>query len=143
MGEQLLAELGVMIPPNPQRLSQRLVSSRHALSQALSGPQAQAWLERAQRCDDRRDVRLAKADRAAIGVGEVNVPEPAAGQAQGGGVIGTAFQYANVSDTRLRVFAGRPAREKNIDSMVAAVERLGAPYKLLLVGAGKDEKERN
>lgn len=42
------------------------------------------------------------------------------------------------SDTRLLVFAGRPAREKNIDSMVAAVERLGAPYKLLLVGAGKD-----
>lgn len=42
------------------------------------------------------------------------------------------------SDTRLLVFAGRPAREKNIESMVAAVERLGAPYKLLLVGAGKD-----
>ncbi|WP_309089350.1 glycosyltransferase [Phenylobacterium sp.] len=41
-------------------------------------------------------------------------------------------------ETRLLVFAGRPAREKNIDSMVAAVERLGAPYKLLLVGAGKD-----
>jgi alpha-1,6-mannosyltransferase len=43
------------------------------------------------------------------------------------------------ADTRLLVFAGRPAREKNIDSMVAAVERLGAPYKLLLVGAGKDQ----
>ncbi|WP_334163779.1 glycosyltransferase [Phenylobacterium sp.] len=42
------------------------------------------------------------------------------------------------ADTRLLVFAGRPAREKNIDSMVAAVERLGAPYKLLLIGAGKD-----
>ncbi len=41
-------------------------------------------------------------------------------------------------DTRLLVFAGRPAREKNIESMVAAVERLGAPYMLLLVGAGKD-----
>jgi alpha-1,6-mannosyltransferase len=41
-------------------------------------------------------------------------------------------------DTRLLVFAGRPAREKNIESMVAAVEKLGAPYKLLLVGAGKD-----
>jgi alpha-1,6-mannosyltransferase len=41
-------------------------------------------------------------------------------------------------DTRLLVFAGRPAREKNIDSMVAAVERLGDPYRLLLVGAGKD-----
>jgi alpha-1,6-mannosyltransferase len=42
------------------------------------------------------------------------------------------------SDTRLLVFAGRPAREKNIDSMIAAVERLGDPYRLLLVGAGKD-----
>ncbi|WP_338066080.1 glycosyltransferase [Phenylobacterium kunshanense] len=42
-------------------------------------------------------------------------------------------------ETRLLVFAGRPAREKNIDSMVAAVERLGDPYKLLLVGAGKDQ----
>ncbi len=41
-------------------------------------------------------------------------------------------------ETRLLVFAGRPAREKNIESMVAAVERLGAPYRLLLVGAGKD-----
>jgi alpha-1,6-mannosyltransferase len=42
------------------------------------------------------------------------------------------------SDTRLLVFAGRPAREKNIESMVAAVEALGGPYKLLLIGAGKD-----
>ena len=41
-------------------------------------------------------------------------------------------------ETRLLVFAGRPAREKNIESMVEAVERLGAPYRLLLVGAGKD-----
>jgi alpha-1,6-mannosyltransferase len=40
--------------------------------------------------------------------------------------------------TRLLVFAGRPNREKNIESMVAAVERLGDPYRLLLVGAGKD-----
>jgi alpha-1,6-mannosyltransferase len=44
------------------------------------------------------------------------------------------------SDTRLLVFAGRPAREKNIDSMVCAVERLGDPYRLLLVGAGKDAR---
>lgn len=41
-------------------------------------------------------------------------------------------------DARILVFAGRPAREKNIDAMVCAVERLGAPYHLLLVGAGKD-----
>ncbi|HEX5377665.1 MAG TPA: glycosyltransferase [Phenylobacterium sp.] len=42
------------------------------------------------------------------------------------------------SDARILVFAGRPAREKNIDSIVCAVERLGEPYHLLLVGAGKD-----
>jgi alpha-1,6-mannosyltransferase len=42
------------------------------------------------------------------------------------------------SDSRLLVFAGRPAREKNIESMVAAVEQLGDPYRLVLIGAGKD-----
>jgi alpha-1,6-mannosyltransferase len=42
------------------------------------------------------------------------------------------------ADTRLLVFAGRPAREKNIESMICAVERLGDPYRLILVGAGKD-----
>ena len=39
---------------------------------------------------------------------------------------------------RLLVFAGRPAREKNVESMVAAVEKLGDPYHLVLIGAGKD-----
>lgn len=43
-------------------------------------------------------------------------------------------------DARLLVFAGRPAREKNVDSMVAAIERLGAPYHLLLIGAGRDTR---
>ncbi|MFN3521922.1 MAG: glycosyltransferase [Phenylobacterium sp.] len=42
--------------------------------------------------------------------------------------------------TRLLVFAGRPAREKNIESLVCAVERLGDPYRLLLVGAGRDAR---
>ncbi len=41
-------------------------------------------------------------------------------------------------NARILVFAGRPAREKNIDSIVCAVERLGEPYHLILVGAGKD-----
>jgi len=44
------------------------------------------------------------------------------------------------SETRLLVFAGRPAREKNVDSMVAAVESLGDPYRLLLIGAGRDAR---
>jgi alpha-1,6-mannosyltransferase len=41
------------------------------------------------------------------------------------------------SDTRLLVFAGRPAREKRLDVLVEAVERLGDPYRLLLIGAGE------
>lgn len=36
---------------------------------------------------------------------------------------------------RLLVFAGRPAREKRVDVLIEAVERLGDPYVLLLVGA--------
>jgi len=39
-------------------------------------------------------------------------------------------------DARLLVFAGRPAREKRIEVLVEAVEALGAPYYLVLVGAG-------
>jgi alpha-1,6-mannosyltransferase len=44
------------------------------------------------------------------------------------------------ASARLLVFAGRPAREKNIDAMIGAVERLGDPYRLLLIGAGKDAR---
>lgn len=40
------------------------------------------------------------------------------------------------ADARLLVFAGRPAREKNIDVLIRAVQKLGAPYHLVLVGAG-------
>lgn len=40
------------------------------------------------------------------------------------------------SHHRLLVFAGRPAREKRIEVLVEAVERLGDDYRLLLVGAG-------
>jgi alpha-1,6-mannosyltransferase len=40
------------------------------------------------------------------------------------------------ADRRLLVFAGRPAREKKIEVLVEAVERLGDPYHLLLIGAG-------
>lgn len=38
--------------------------------------------------------------------------------------------------TRLLVFAGRPAREKNVEVILDAVARLGSGYHLLLVGAG-------
>jgi alpha-1,6-mannosyltransferase len=40
------------------------------------------------------------------------------------------------SSTRLLVFAGRPAKEKNIEVLIEAVQRLGPPYVLLLIGAG-------
>lgn len=40
------------------------------------------------------------------------------------------------AEEKLLVFAGRPAREKRLDVLVGAVERLGAPYRLLLIGAG-------
>jgi len=39
-------------------------------------------------------------------------------------------------DVKLLVFAGRPAREKNIDVILDAAARLGGDYHLLLVGAG-------
>lgn len=40
------------------------------------------------------------------------------------------------SHHRLLVFAGRPAKEKRLDVLVEAVERLGEPYRLLMIGAG-------
>jgi alpha-1,6-mannosyltransferase len=40
------------------------------------------------------------------------------------------------ADTRLLCFAGRPAKEKNVDVLLGAAARLGSPYHLLLVGAG-------
>lgn len=40
------------------------------------------------------------------------------------------------SEARLLCFAGRPAKEKNIDVLIEAVQALGAPYHLVLVGAG-------
>jgi alpha-1,6-mannosyltransferase len=44
------------------------------------------------------------------------------------------------TETRLLVFAGRPAREKNVEAMIAAVELLGDPYRLVLIAAGKDAR---
>jgi alpha-1,6-mannosyltransferase len=44
------------------------------------------------------------------------------------------------SDTRLLVFAGRPAREKNLETLVEAVEALGPRYRLMLIAAGANLK---
>jgi alpha-1,6-mannosyltransferase len=39
-------------------------------------------------------------------------------------------------DARILVFAGRPSREKNVSVLVEAVQKLGDPYVLVLIGAG-------
>jgi alpha-1,6-mannosyltransferase len=39
--------------------------------------------------------------------------------------------------TRLLVFAGRLAPEKNLDELYATIERLGAPYHLLVIGGAE------
>lgn len=41
------------------------------------------------------------------------------------------------NDTRLLVYAGRFAREKNLPALIGAVEKLGGRYHLLLVGADR------
>ena len=41
------------------------------------------------------------------------------------------------ADVRLLVFAGRPAREKNVEVLLEAAELLGEPYHLLLIHAGQ------
>ena len=41
------------------------------------------------------------------------------------------------ADTRLLVFAGRPAKEKNVDVLLEAAALLGEPYHLLLIHAGQ------
>ena len=47
------------------------------------------------------------------------------------------------ASARLLCFAGRPAREKNIDVLIEAVQKLGAPYHLVLVGAGQGMPEED
>ncbi len=42
--------------------------------------------------------------------------------------------------TRLLVFAGRPAREKNLETLVEAMDLLGEDYRLLLIAAGANLK---
>ena len=46
-------------------------------------------------------------------------------------------------DAKLLVFAGRPAREKNIDVILEAAARLGDDYHLLLVGAGSGARPQS
>lgn len=46
------------------------------------------------------------------------------------------------ADTHLLVFAGRYAREKNLDQLVQAFEKLGPRYHLLLLGPGMPYRSR-
>ncbi len=41
-------------------------------------------------------------------------------------------------EARLLVFAGRPAREKNLEALMGAVARLDGRHHLMLIGAGRD-----
>ena len=45
-------------------------------------------------------------------------------------------QLGLAANERLLVFAGRAAREKNVTLLVETLDLLGAPYRLLLIGAG-------
>lgn len=49
---------------------------------------------------------------------------------------GLRRQLGLKADTRVLIFAGRAAREKNIDVLMEMQAALGAPYHLVLVGAG-------
>lgn len=49
---------------------------------------------------------------------------------------GLRRQLGLSADTRILIFAGRAAREKNIDVLLQTIARLGKPYHLVLVGAG-------
>jgi alpha-1,6-mannosyltransferase len=49
---------------------------------------------------------------------------------------GVRAELGLASDERLLVFAGRAAREKNVTLLVETLDLLGAPYRLLLIGAG-------
>jgi alpha-1,6-mannosyltransferase len=46
-------------------------------------------------------------------------------------------------NTRLLAYAGRFSGEKNLDVLLHAFARLGAPYHLLLIGGGKDARPTN
>jgi len=50
---------------------------------------------------------------------------------------GVRAELGVASHERLLVFAGRAAREKNVDILIEAVQALGAPYRLVLIGAGE------
>ena len=50
---------------------------------------------------------------------------------------GLRAQLGLSPSSRLIVYAGRFTREKNLPSLIGAVQKLGAPYHLLLIGSGR------
>ena len=81
--------------------------------------------------------RLAAAGIARVSVQPLGVDAEAFHPRQG--VLDLRVQLGLPARTRLLLFAGRLAAEKNIPLLRAAVRRLGAPYHLLLVG-GRDAR---
>ena len=53
---------------------------------------------------------------------------------------GVRRDFGLSAQTRLLVFAGRAAREKNIDVLLDAAAQLGAPFHLILLGAGAQSR---
>lgn len=49
---------------------------------------------------------------------------------------GLRRQLGLPTEARVLIFAGRAAREKNVDVLLETIAKLGAPYHLVLVGAG-------
>ena len=75
-----------------------------------------------------RDAGVDQARTAPLGV-DVDVFRP-----QAGARAALRRRLGLGAHERLLVFAGRPAAEKRIDTLIQTVERLGEPYRLLLVG---------
>lgn len=50
---------------------------------------------------------------------------------------GVRAELGVTPDERLLVFAGRAAKEKNVDVLIEATRALGRPYRLVLIGAGE------
>lgn len=77
-----------------------------------------------------RDAGLSTVQAVPLGV-DLATFTPAAGDRQA-----LRARLGLASNERLLVFAGRQAPEKRIEVLIQTVERLGAPYRLLLIGAG-------
>ena len=82
-------------------------------------------VDRAQRGDDRGDVSLTESDRAAIRVGEVDVPDEGTRLAQGGGGVGLLDVHVKEIGEKAHVFrAGRVDGAQPRGGVAEAVEEI-------------------